>query len=250
MLSRLIIEVTNPSPSCVALPRAAVAPRAGNPAAPPSQTPTQPTHPPRILVSPQIGYYQQVLMTPGGLGRIGGEGSLEGLGRGGIDRVLQLAPGTERLLLAGEPCKETSGRLFSSGYRSPACLLACLPAWRAAAMPAEHTPCARHWPLKTGTPACNRSQCTLAHATEPIPSAGSGPALGSDTLANAPLPSPLPPPPIHTLRAFCRLRPGPGRGRTGHPPPTLPTPTPPIAGSGPALGADTLINTAHPSGCS
>lgn len=50
----------------------------------------------------QVGYWEQVVMAPGGVGRIGGESSSEGLGRGGIDRVLTLAPGTERLLLAGE----------------------------------------------------------------------------------------------------------------------------------------------------
>lgn len=46
-------------------------------------------------------------MTPAGLGRIGGESSGGGLGRGGIDRVLLLAPGKERLLLAGEAATRT-----------------------------------------------------------------------------------------------------------------------------------------------
>ena len=41
-------------------------------------------------------------MSPAGLARIGGESGSGGLGRGGVDRVLTLAPGTERLLLTGE----------------------------------------------------------------------------------------------------------------------------------------------------
>ncbi|GAB4822342.1 hypothetical protein N2152v2_009388 [Parachlorella kessleri] len=50
----------------------------------------------------KLGYWEQVVMTPVGLGTIGGESSAGGLGRGGIDRVMQLAPGAERLLLAGK----------------------------------------------------------------------------------------------------------------------------------------------------
>lgn len=58
-------------------------------------------HPPRLPL-PQLGYWEQVLMSPAGLARIGGESGSGGLGRGGVDRVLTLAPGTERLLLTGE----------------------------------------------------------------------------------------------------------------------------------------------------
>ncbi len=49
-----------------------------------------------------MGYWEQVIMTPMGVGTIGGDSGIGGLGRGGIDRVMQLAPGSERLLLAGE----------------------------------------------------------------------------------------------------------------------------------------------------
>lgn len=61
-------------------------------------------------------------MGPAGVTRIGGEGSGV-LGRGGIDRVLQVAPGHEPLLTASEAaaCKQGSGEDGSSGRRK-ACL--------------------------------------------------------------------------------------------------------------------------------
>ena len=47
-----------------------------------------------------MGYWEQVALSPAGVAPIGGEGG-GALGRGGIDRVLLLAPGAEPLLSAG-----------------------------------------------------------------------------------------------------------------------------------------------------
>lgn len=56
------------------------------------------------LATVTLGYWEQLATVPGGLARIGGEGGRAGggpLGRGGLDRLLQVAEGKQPLLAGG-----------------------------------------------------------------------------------------------------------------------------------------------------
>ncbi|KAL4447306.1 hypothetical protein ABPG77_007339, partial [Micractinium sp. CCAP 211/92] len=68
--------------------------------------------------SVRVAYFEQVTMGASGVVRIGGEGSGV-LGRGGIDRVLQVAPGHEPLLSAGAKSQGPSRPDLSIAFELP-----------------------------------------------------------------------------------------------------------------------------------
>jgi hypothetical protein len=60
----------------------------------------------------QADYYEQLITLPSGISHIGGADGLGVLGRGGVDRVLRIAPGLEPLLAAGKLlCPASCARL-------------------------------------------------------------------------------------------------------------------------------------------